>query len=344
MDEKYIANIINKTMSELPLRSREVLEKRFGLKKGGKRNTLESIGGDYGVTRERIRQIENSAKKLILETNSLISNMDTSIKELKNVISDFGGIVSEKDLLNHFTDKADMQDHLNFILNLSEPFRETKIPELHDRMWYTNDKSFDAFIKSLDKLYKDINTDELLTESEILSRFSTRLKEHTNNRNLLKNETVARLIRLSRKIGVNGLEQWGRADSRNISAKGIKDFAFLILNKVKEPMHFRDLTEEISLRFNKEVNVATCHNELIKDSRFILVGRGKYALKDWNQWSGGTVKEVIIEIIKKNKKAMTRDEIIDAVMKKKDVRKQTIVINLSDNLFARTRDGKYKLA
>jgi DNA-directed RNA polymerase delta subunit len=59
----------------------------------------------------------------------------------------------------------------------------------------------------------------------------------------------------------------------------VKDFAFLILNELGKPLHFRELTEVIADRFEKDVNVATVHNELIKDERFILVGRGLYALR-----------------------------------------------------------------
>lgn len=344
MNEKKVSGVIEKIMSGLPVRSREVLEKRFGLEKGKKRNTLESIGRGYGITRERIRQIENAAKKLILDTEVLLAHTHDSVIELEKTIKNFGGIVPEKVLLEHLASNTDMQDHLHFMLQLSEPFTSAKLPDMHDRVWYTDNDSFEAFTKSLNKLYKDLDTDELLTESEILERFSKKLEQHTDNKNLLKNETLKNLIAISKKIGSNGIQQWGRTDSRNISAKGVKDFAFLILNELGKPLHFRELTEVIADRFEKDVNVATVHNELIKDERFILVGRGLYALRSWPNWSGGTVQEVIIEILKKNKKAMTKEEITEAVLEKKDVRKQTIVINLSNKVFKRTKDSKYKIA
>ena len=47
-------------MGSLSGREREVLELRFGLKDGRSR-TLEEIGAEFGVTRERIRQIESKA-------------------------------------------------------------------------------------------------------------------------------------------------------------------------------------------------------------------------------------------------------------------------------------------
>ncbi len=59
----------------------------------------------------------------------------------------------------------------------------------------------------MEKLYRELDTDELLTEREIIERFSSKLAEHSNNRKLLRDETVRKLISLSKKIGSNGLGQ-----------------------------------------------------------------------------------------------------------------------------------------
>lgn len=52
--------VLQSMMSELDPRMAEVLEMRFGLKTGDD-ETLESVGQAFGVTRERIRQIESKA-------------------------------------------------------------------------------------------------------------------------------------------------------------------------------------------------------------------------------------------------------------------------------------------
>jgi len=94
-------------------------------------------------------------------------------------------------------------------------------------------------------------------------------------------------------------------------------------------MHFREIAELTGDRFGKRINVATMHNELIKDERFDLVGRGKYALSEWGFY-GGTVAELVSEILKK-KKSMTEDELIKAVLERKMVKESTIKINQLKN-------------
>ncbi len=53
---------IENALSSLPDRERRVIELRFGLK-GSQPCTLEEVGRAFGVTRERIRQIENNTLK-----------------------------------------------------------------------------------------------------------------------------------------------------------------------------------------------------------------------------------------------------------------------------------------
>ena len=53
---------VSKALDALPQREREVIEMRYGLK-GQQARTLEEVGRAFGVTRERIRQIENNTLK-----------------------------------------------------------------------------------------------------------------------------------------------------------------------------------------------------------------------------------------------------------------------------------------
>lgn len=52
--------IVDDVLSTLPTREAEILRMRFGINQE-KAMTLEEVGGHYGITKERIRQIENKA-------------------------------------------------------------------------------------------------------------------------------------------------------------------------------------------------------------------------------------------------------------------------------------------
>jgi RNA polymerase primary sigma factor len=66
---EYLRNQLHDVLDELQDRERRVLELRFGLEDGVSR-TLEEVGREFGVTRERIRQIEAKALKKLKERSS----------------------------------------------------------------------------------------------------------------------------------------------------------------------------------------------------------------------------------------------------------------------------------
>jgi len=59
--------LVQEILATLPEREREILAMRFGLN-DGKERTLEEVGERFGVTRERIRQIQEQALKTIRKT------------------------------------------------------------------------------------------------------------------------------------------------------------------------------------------------------------------------------------------------------------------------------------
>jgi hypothetical protein len=88
----------------------------------------------------------------------------------------------------------------------------------------------------------------------------------------------------------------------------------------------------------------TVHNKLIKDKRFVLVGRGIYALTEWG-YKPGVVADIIAEILKETKRAMGRDELIAEVLKRRMVKKNTILVGLSNRkLFKKVGKNLYELA
>ena len=144
-------------------------------------------------------------------------------------------------------------------------------------------------------------------------------------------------------IAKNPLGEWGVTESHNVNARGMRDYAYLIIRKDGSPMHFTEVAKSITQIFDKKAHVATCHNELIKDKRFVLVGRGLYALSSWG-YEKGVVKDVIAKVLKKEG-PLAKKDIIDRVLKERYVKENTVFVNLQDpKMFKKTKDGKYALA
>ena len=159
---------------------------------------------------------------------------------------------------------------------------------------------------------------------------------------LVKQQPLGNWLSISKNIAKNPLGEWGKSKSSNIKTKGVRDYAYLILRKHGSPIHFREVAKLISEVFKKKAHVATTHNELIKDPRFVLVGRGLYALAEWGYLSG-VVKDVIRKIIEKNG-PLTKDKIIEKVLKERYVKENTILVNLQNPKYFKTSSSRSVIA
>ena len=328
-----------KLLSVLPDRAREVLISRYGLGKNTSRMTLDAIGKNYGITRERVRQIENYAIANIRKSDSYKSEKNT-FTELEDLIHSLGGIVVEEDFLGVVSKDKSLQNHINFLLVISDSFKRKKEDEEFRHRWHVNTPLANQVENSLKKLYSGLTDQDLLPESEMVNRFLEHLEEISEK---YKNqEIVKRWLSLSKKINKNAIGEWGMAHSPNIKTKGMRDYAFLVIRKHGSPIHFKEVAKQISQIFKKKAHVATTHNELIKDPRFVLVGRGLYALAEWGYMSG-VVKDVIKKVIEKHG-PMTKEDIIDKVMKERYVKENTIMVNLQNQrYFKKDKEGKYSV-
>lgn len=326
-------------LSVLPERAKDVIIKRYGLGANTTKMTLDAIGKIYGITRERVRQIENYAIQNIRKSDAYKSEK-TTFEELESLIHSLGGIVVEDDFLGSVSKDVSLQNHINFILVIGDSFKKRKEDEHFKHRLHVNESVARQVEESLKKLYSSLTNEDLLPESEMISKFITHLGEVSEK---YKNqEVMKRWLSISKSIGKNAIGEWGVAHSPNVKTKGMRDYAFLVIRKHGSPIHFREVAKQITQVFKKKAHVATTHNELIKDPRFVLVGRGLYALKEWGYMSG-VVRDVIKKIIEKNG-PLTKDEIIEKVLKERYVKDNTIMVNLQNQKhFKKDREGKYSI-
>jgi Sigma-70, region 4 len=333
------ATLVKRLTAEVPERAREVLVYRFGLGASSERETLEAIGERWGITRERVRQIEAAGIDAIRNSKAF-SEAAPALDELASYIKDMGGIVAEETLLEGLAVDEKARNRYRFLLVVGSAFfRERETDEFYAR-WHVDEKTAKKVHGALSSLYAGLSDSEVLSEGELLDRFIAELREVND---AYKNEEILkRWLTLSKNIGANPLAEWGRSASPAIRTKGIRDYAYLVIKRAGTPMHFSDVAKTISTLFAKEAHVATTHNELIKDDRFVLVGRGLYALAEWG-YQPGVVRDVIKDALKK--KPLTREQVIEAVKKVRYVKDNTILVNLNDpRYFKRQKNGTYTVA
>lgn len=323
MDHVVVDKKIREILAILPKRYQTVILLRYGI--DGKSKTLEEIGDNFGVTRERIRQIEVKALQDILKEKKHI--LQAYVEWVSDSITKEGGIVAEHDFLDRYGHEK--KGSLLLVLYLGELFLRGSGTEFFHHHWYLDPRVRLNALEELEKLESHIRARaRLMGKEEVAS--------HVSHPNFLK---ISKVIALS-PLGAYGLIDWPE-----VMPKGVKDKAYIVLKKEGKPLHFAEITKKINeLKLNsRQALKQTVHNELIKDKRFILVGRGTYGLKEFG-YKEGTVKDVLLRIFKEARRPLTKEEVIPQVLKERLVRKNTIILNLNDSGdFVCLKDGTYVL-
>lgn len=324
---------------------RDILTRRFGLLKQ-KCETLEQVGRDKGVTRERIRQIEKGSIKKLQQ----IYLEEEKLKSLKNIVArileEHGGLMREDHLLNVLLDyigsvdqKESSKQAVVFILaNLfDEPNLLKNHPEFHDS-WYLSQAHIEKAREIISQIEKSITErNELLDEFGLAEVF---------DKIEIERKPFDAYLNATKKIEQNNFGHWGIASWSTVTPKRINDKAYLIFKKINKPLHFKEVTDfinESAFKDQKIANSGTVHNELIMDPRYVLIGRGIYALREWG-YTPGTVSDLVFELLKKSG-PMHRDEIVEKISKQRLVNDNTIKVSLIDkNLFKKVAKNVYGVA
>ncbi|MCR4275047.1 MAG: hypothetical protein NUW02_03350 [Candidatus Campbellbacteria bacterium] len=332
--------VTKRLLGALSARAQDVLIKRYGLGDKVKRMTLEAIGELYGITRERVRQIENYALGSIRKSDAYTKDKN-AFAELKEELMFFGGIASEEHFLAHLSADAGVRNHFHFILVVGEDFEKRKEDEHFEHRWHADTDLAEKVEEALKQLYASLSYEELVSESDVIATFLSHLK---NVAEVYRTEEMTRRwLTMSKVVSSNPLGEWGHSASPNVTPKGVRDFAYLAIRNHGSPLHFSEVAKRINELFEKKAHVATTHNELIKDDRFVLVGRGLYALAEWG-YMQGVVRDVITKILKEHG-ALTKDDVVAKVLKERYVKPNTILVNLQDSkYFSKNPDGTYVLA
>lgn len=318
-------------------REREIISRRFGL--NDRKETLEQIGDLLGITRERVRQLEKAILiRLKLAAEKDAETVGTIEKHFIRHLHEMGGAARVSDLTGRIHESPNERDHAHvaFIAELAPNLtvlgendhyhHGVAIRERHDEKKLRSD--VDTVVKAIKEHGQPLSIDELHGK---LSH------EHPDQ--------VRAIASLSKNLS-HLKDQWGLNKWPTVNPKNIRDKIYVILQDNGKPLHFSEIAKSIKMSDFKRKNVTTqaIHNELIKDKRFVLIGRGIYALSEWG-YKKGTVSDIISDILKKEGGPLTRDEIVRRVLKHRQVKETTILLNLqSKPQFKRVAKATYTLA
>ncbi len=342
--DKLVASLIK----SLSTRNKDIIVRRFGLK-NGKKETLESIGKSYGITRERIRQIEESTLASLSKNLGDNTELTSQIESAKKIISTNGGVIEERDLFNGFSGSRDYNAtnaSLVFALSLDREMARFSENDHFKSFWSLNDSHLNAFKNLSSGLISSLSKHSSAVAEGELANFATRNGLSFTGGQKVNDNHIKLVLQINKDISRNIFGQVGLVSWAEVNPKGVRDKAYLVLKKESSPKHFGDIAKLINTYgFDiKKANTQTVHNELIKDQRFVLVGRGMYALSEWG-YKPGTVKDVLVDILKNHGKPMPKAALVSKVMDTRVVKENTILLNLQDSkTFKKNNEGHYTLS
>ncbi|MFO7807301.1 MAG: sigma factor-like helix-turn-helix DNA-binding protein [Candidatus Moraniibacteriota bacterium] len=349
-------------LSQARERGQKVFILRFGLN-GKQPWSLAKIGKSMNITRERVRQIESENFNKIKKSQKG-EDFDKFEQKALAIIQKRQGICEKMLLKTSLVDNPSEKEinQLIFLLNCSKKINYKK-ETVHLQGYWTinneiNPQKISAFSELLTKIIKKQKKPLLFNEIKNIIQ-----KEEIDSF-FKKNGILETCLILNKNLKRNILGEWGLKSWSTVSERGNKEKAYLVLKKQQKTLYYKDITNYINNYWSTKPNPAildevayrqtyeeknrrslaqTVHNELIKDERFVLVGRGIYGLKEWGL-KKGTVKELIIELLKNKQEPLHSKEIIDYVLQNRKVKRMTVLVNLADkNIFEKLSKGRYTL-
>lgn len=337
--------VLQALFAELQEREQQVLSRRFGLS-GEEPQTLEMIGKHFGVTRERVRQIETGSVKKLKKLLAISNELKQVEQVLHQVLHQHGGAMEECHLLDcMLSDRREEQMHRAIVLFVIERLLSDKLDLFHHgdhyhRSWKLVTVDHPVVESRVNKLVELVKShEEPVHEDELVEKAIEHLGEDHDR-------LVRGHLRMAKRLKQNIFGQWGLAEWTSITPKRMNDKIYLVLKHVQKPMHFTEIAQKINeLGFDHKIAYpATVHNELILDEKYVLVGRGIYALSEWG-YEPGVVSEVIRRVMERAAKPMSREEIVEKVLEQRLVGKSTVHLALMNKKqFEKQPDGLFVLA
>lgn len=343
LTNKNIEKSFEEVLNSLSQKEKSVISKRVGLT--GQKETLQNIWNSFtpNITRERVRQIEESGIKKIgrIIKATILTEIQSKWVEYIRL---HGWVISKEKLINILIKELELESSVNGDIIeaiIQSDLEVTKSKQklgckIHFISDETNKVNISLVHKEALKILK--KKKDVMEKTALYEMIAENLAE--KHLSLVFIDSCLELfddIIMWEEVLI-GLTKW-----KILNPQTLKDKALYIIKKEKVPMHFVDISNKITEYLWESVKINTIHNELIRNSEFVLIWRGIYALKEW-WFVPGTVLDVIVNVLEKKWEPMSTEDITKEVLKTRNVKQTTIYMNLQNkNVIERVWRNYYQL-
>lgn len=319
-----LADISANLLRTLSSRESAIINARFGLSRSHPQ-TLEKIGQHFHLTRERVRQLEDRALRILRQHVS-----DTRLAELGVMGMHFiqlnGGVMSVDALLNKILQKDSVvgtndRDHILFALVLHQDLVYERNNARFPASFRLRSVAFSTLVQIVDAAVTFLSPLEDIQKcTAVYSAIRATVSSNPSN------ALLEAVFSLDKRLKIVDGDHVGLMEWRHVNPHTIRDHIVLILEQENKPLHFTVIAERLKDVIDRKIRVPSVHNELIRRSEFVLLGRGAYGLAKWGKVSG-TVRSVVLSYLADHK-PHTREEAFAYVMKHRAVKEATVLLVL----------------
>jgi hypothetical protein len=301
---KFLQTILNYELNE---REKFIFANNYGFMVSSRKQTLQSIGDQYTITRERVRQIaqniptkiEDSVKSIASKFPFLLAHFDYEIDIKKDLI-----IIGQEttEMINKRENLQFTQRFYGYVFSCLyhkyfNSFQE--IDQTYKSYYLINKKYFDifdfkAFHEDLaSRRDKRVELTYQLEFNQYLPNFSLSGNPVTD-----KVKSICKNI-ISEEFAMN-LEKGKIRFDRNTMIK-LSEYILDILEDAGRPLKLKEICKELKTRTSKvPPNLESLRSSILSVDEVIAIGKtSTYALRKWDSIKTGTIKDLVKEFLEK---------------------------------------------
>ncbi|WP_177188339.1 sigma factor-like helix-turn-helix DNA-binding protein [Candidatus Frackibacter sp. WG13] len=282
--------------------------------------TLSELGNEFGLSRERVRQLENQAIRQIMHPQRRSSYM-RYFKLLEKVfvetrVMNLDGFWSHPVIKECFSN-IDLDFLINFYNECNHNKEQKQIQLLYNKyLVHMKPQYYELLWRRIrNELTTKTNIAELKDIVQFFSKFMIKNEEFLKEAIFRKSN----IIKIEAKLLIK--------EKKVYETDKIK----LILSLIGKPVHYK----QVAGLYNQYFTETTAHNIHSKlnsyDGDFIRVDSGTYGLTSWDCEEDIYVRDLNYQILKEEKKPLHYKEVAKKVLEHKEVEARTVYHYLIDN-------------